>query len=90
MSANNCLLPLPNAFIQFDYNFAVASLSAPKQLLIEGCEFRHNFGTYYNLIDVSSIGANITIKETNFDHISGCGAVIGNIEKEQIDLPTTS
>ena len=30
MSANNCLLPLPNAFIQFDYISAVASLSSPK------------------------------------------------------------
>ena len=37
-----------------------------------------------------SIGANITVRETNFHHISSCGAVIGNIEKEQIDLPKTS
>ena len=90
MSANNCLLPLHNAFIQFDYNSAVASLSSPKALQIEGSEFRYNFGTYYNLIEVRSIGANVTISETQFHHISSCGAVIGNIEKEQIDLPTSS
>ena len=90
MSANNCILPVPNAFIQFDYNSAVTSLLSPKQLLIEGCEFSSNFYTYYNLIEIPSIGANVTIRETKFHHISSCGAVIGNIEKEQIDLPTTS
>ena len=90
MSANNCIFPVPNAFIQFDYNSAVASLDAPKQLLIEGCEFRHNFDTYYNLIEVPSIGANITLIETQFHHISSCGAVIGNIETEQIDFPSNS
>ena len=42
------------------------------------------------MIEVSSIGANVTIRETQFHHISSCGAVIGNIEKEQIDLPTSS
>ena len=88
MSANNCLLPVPNAFIEFDYNSAVASLSSPKTLNIEGCEFRHNFATYYNLVEVPSIGANLTISETSFHHISSCGAVIGNVEKEQIDIPT--
>ena len=82
MTANNCLLPLPNTFIQFDYNSAVASLSSPKQLVIEGCEFRHNFGTYYNLIEVPSIGANVIITDSQFHHISSCGPVIGNIEKE--------
>ena len=82
MSANNCLLPVPNPFIQFDYNSAVSSLTSPKQLLIEGCEFKHNFGNYYNMIEVPSIGANITVSETKFHHLSSCGAVIGNIEKE--------
>ena len=81
---------MPNAFIQFDYNSAVASLSSPKELLIQGCEFKHNFGTYYNVVEVPSIGANVTIKDTQFHRITSCGAVIGNIEHEQIDLPTTS
>ena len=32
----------------------------------------------------------MTIRETHFHHISSCGAVIGNIEKEQIALPASS
>ena len=90
MSANNCVLPVPNPFIQFDYNSAVSSLLSPKALLVEGCEFRNMFGSYYNLIQLPSIGANVSISTSQFHHISSCGAVIGNIEKEQIAFPLSS
>ena len=90
MSANNCVLPVPTPFIHFDYNSAVSSLSSPKALLIEDCEFRNAFGSYYNLIELPSIGANVTISSSHFHHISSCGAVIGNIEREQIDFPLSS
>ena len=68
----------------------MTALLSPKALIVDNCEFRHSFGTYHNLIEIPSIGANVTIKATKFHHISSCGAVIGNIEREQIALSATS
>ena len=59
-------------------------LSAPKSLLIQDCEFANFFYPYSNLIQVPPQGANITITQTYFHHLSSCGAAIGNILSSQL------
>ena len=81
-SSRNCVLPVPNPFISFDYNSAVSNLSSPKSLFISNCEFRHFFYPYSNIIQVPPQGANITITRSHFHYLSSCGAVIGNIASE--------
>ena len=85
-SSRNCVLPVPNPLISFDYNSAVSGLSAPKSLLIEDSEFRYFFYPFSNLVQVPPQGANITIYRSHFHHLSSCGAAIGNIHYSQ--LPT--
>ena len=84
MSSRNCVLPVPNPLIFFDYNSAVSNLSSPKSLLIYNCEFRHFFYPYSNIIQVPPQGANITVTRSHFHHLSSCGAVIGNIDSVQL------